>query len=157
MKPAIYIETTIVSYLTARRSRDLIVAAHQQLTEEWWLGRRGDFELFISQSVLQEAAAGDPEAARRRLEVLDGLDLLDITAEVEDLAQSLVAKQMIPKKAAEDALHIAVATVHGMDYLLTWNCRHIANAELRNQLMERMAEQGRALPVICTPEELIGE
>jgi len=157
MRPRIYIETTIVSYLTARRSRDLVVAAHQQITEDWWALRRADFDLFVSQSVLSEAAAGDPVAARLRLEAIELLDLLDITDEVEELAERLVASKIVPNKAAEDALHIAVATVHHMDYLLTWNCRHIANAEIRQRLISSVSDQGYMLPIICTPEELSGE
>lgn len=157
VKPKIYVETTVVSYLAARRSRDLVVAAHQQITEDWWHLRRADFDLFVSQSVVSEASAGDPEASLRRLEVLDSLPLLDITDEVEVLALSLLASRIVPKKASEDAIHIAVATVHGMDYLLTWNCRHIANAEIRQQLADTVLERGYLLPVICTPEELGGE
>lgn len=157
MKPKVYIETTVVSYLTARRSRDLVVAAHQQITEEWWQLRRGDFELFVSQSVLAEASAGDPEAAVQRLQLLASLDLLDITGEVEELATSLVVGRVVPAKAAEDALHIATATVHGMDFLLTWNCRHIANAAIRHRLTEAALARGYILPVICTPEELAGD
>ena len=157
MRPKIYIETTVVSYLTARRSRDLVVAAHQQLTEDWWHLRRKDFELYVSQSVVAEASAGDAEASRRRLEAIEPLALLDITAEVEELARGLLASQVIPTKASEDAIHIAVSTVHGMDYLLTWNCRHIANAEIRQRLTDAMLERGYLRPVICTPEELAGE
>lgn len=153
----IYIETTVVSYLTGRRSRDLVVAAHQQITEEWWNDRSTAFELFVSQSVLTEAAAGDPEAARRRLAVLEQLPLLEITAEAEELAASLVTGGLVPSRAAEDAVHISLATVHGMDYLLTWNCRHIANAEIRQRLLAWMATRGYSLPVICTPEELSGD
>lgn len=157
MKPRIYIETSVVSYLTARRSRDLVVAAHQQLTEDWWHLRRRDFELYVSQSVVMKASAGDPEAARRRLTAIESLALLDVTSEVEDLAASLLTLSVLPKKASEDAIHIAVSTVHGMDYLLTWNCRHIANAEIRQRLVDAMLERGYLLPVICTPEELAGE
>lgn len=157
MKPKIYIETSVISYLTARRSRDLIVAAHQQVTEDWWLLRQSDFEFFVSQSVVAEAAAGDPDAARSRLAAIESVALLDINAEVEELASGLLATEIVPRKASEDAVHIAVATVHGMDYLLTWNCRHIANAEIRHRLVEAMLGRGYLLPVICTPEELAGE
>ncbi len=152
----IYLETTVVSYLTARRSRDLVVAAHQQITEEWWQHRRPEFELFISQSVISEAAAGDPGAASLRLEAIQHLPLLDLSEEVQSLAAALLASRALPAKAAEDAIHISVATVHGMDYLLTWNCRHIANAEIRQSLASTMSENGYQLPVICTPEELLG-
>lgn len=157
MKPKSYIETTVISYLTARRSKYLIVAAHQQLTLDWWDLRRGYFDLFVSQSVVAEASAGDPEAADRRLAAIDSLALLDITAEAEELALGLLAAKVVPQKAAEDAIHISIATVHGMDFLLTWNCRHIANAEIRQRLVDSMLERGYLLPIICTPEELAGE
>ena len=156
MKSKIYIETTVVSYLTARRSRDLVVAAHQQLTEEWWRRRCNDFDFFISQSVIAEASAGDPEAARKRLAAIEDLVLLDITEEAEELASGLLGSDVIPERAAEDAIHIAIATVHGMDYLLTWNCRHIANAEIRQHLIDAALERGYSLPIICTPEEIAG-
>jgi predicted nucleic acid-binding protein len=131
MKPRVYIETTVVSYLTARGSRDLIVAAHQELTQEWWQRRRGEFELYCSQLVIQEASGGHKEAAQRRLQTLQSLSVLEINDAANELARHLAKAAAIPRKATEDALHIALATVHGMDYLLTWNCKHIANAEFR--------------------------
>lgn len=157
MKPTIYLETTIVSYLAARPIRDLIIAAHQQLTHEWWEYRRADFDLFISQLVLQEVSAGDPQAAQERLQVLGGLPLLTLTEDAVALAQALIDKGPIPPKAAVDALHMAVATVHGMDYLLTWNCRHIANAAMRTAIEAICRARGYEPPVMCTPEELMGE
>ena len=157
MKPKAYLETTVVSYLTARASRDLIVAAHQKLTRVWWERRRKRFDLYGSQLVIREAAAGDKRAARRRLEVLEPLPLLEITDAAGQLARDLVAEAPIPKKASEDALHIALATVHGMDYLLTWNCKHIANAEIRNAVTAVCSVHGYHPPVICTPEELMGD
>lgn len=153
----VYIETSIVSYLTARFSRDLVTAAHQQITQEWWAKRRAGFALFVSQLVVQEASVGDAEMARRRLEQLQAIPLLEINQEVENLARRLVVDGVLPKKAAVDALHIAVATVHGMDYLLTWNCKHIANAEMQNKVAAVCRESGFEPPVICTPEELLGE
>lgn len=157
MKSKVYIETTIVSYVTARSSRDLIIAAHQQITQEWWNDRRVEFELFISQLVIQEAAAGDVEGARKRLEILNVFPLLELKPESLLLARALLDKGSLPEKAAEDALHIAVATVHGMDYLLTWNCKHIANAATRNRIEAICREEGYEPPVICTPEELLGD
>jgi predicted nucleic acid-binding protein len=157
MKPKAYLETTVVSYLTARASRDLIVAAHQKLTRVWWERRRKRFELYCSQLVIREAAAGDTRAARRRLEVLEPLPLLEITDAAGQLARDLVTEAPIPKRALEDALHIALATVHGMDYLLTWNCKHIANAEIRNAVTAVCGAHGYEPPVICTPEELMGD
>jgi len=157
MKPTVYVETTIVSYLTARFSRDLVTAAHQQITQEWWANRRAAFDLFISQFVVQEASMGDAAMVRKRLEELQAVPLLGVNQDVGNLAQRLIVDGPLPKKAAVDALHIAVATVHGMDYLLTWNCKHIANAEMQSKVAAVCRDSGFEPPVICTPEELLGE
>ncbi|MGA9997748.1 MAG: type II toxin-antitoxin system VapC family toxin [Pyrinomonadaceae bacterium] len=157
MQPTVYIETTIVSYLTARLSRDLVTAAHQQIAQEWWANRRTEFALFVSQFVIQEASVGDAAMAQKRLEELQAIPLLDVNQDAENLAQRLIADGALPKKAAVDALHIAVATVHGMDYLLTWNCKHIANAEMQSKVAAVCRESGFEPPIICTPEELLGE
>jgi predicted nucleic acid-binding protein len=157
MQPTVYVETTIISYLTARLSRDLVTAAHQQITQEWWAKRRTEFKLFISQLVVQEASMGDAAMAQKRLEGLQAIPLLDVNEDAEKLAQRLIVDGLLPKKAAVDALHIAVATVHGMDYLLTWNCKHIANAERQNKVATVCRESGFEPPVICTPEELSGD
>ncbi len=157
MKPKVYVETTIVSYLTARASRDLVVAAHQRLTREWWKRRRNRFDLYCSQLVVREAAAGDREAAARRIEIVDQLPLLEINDAARGVARDLLAQGAIPTKATEDALHIALAAVHGVEYLLTWNCRHIANAEIRTAVMRVCSAHDCEPPVICTPEELMGE
>jgi hypothetical protein len=157
MKPTVYLETTIISYLAARPSRDLIIAAHQQLTHEWWEYRRADFDLFISQLVLQEASAGDPQVAQQRLHLVGRLPLLTLTEDAVALARALVNKGPIPPKAEVDALHMAVAMVHGMDYLLTWNCKHIANAAMRTAIETICRAHGYEPPVMCTPEELLGE
>ncbi len=143
---SIYIETTIVSYLTARVGRNLIAAAHRQITWEWWETRRSKFDLYTSQLVIGEASAGDSEMARMRIDFLDGVPLLNITEQANNLARILVAKGPIPKKAA----------VHGMDYLLTWNCKHIANAEMQVSIGKFCRISGYEPPVICTPEELLG-
>lgn len=156
MKESVYIETTIVSYLTAWLSRDLIRAAHQQITLEWWENRRRDFEIFVSEFVINEAGSGDPEAAEKRLAALEGIVLLDVNLEVENLAKSLIADRALPAKAVTDALHIAVAAVHEINYLLSWNCRHIANAEMQEIIGKVCAANGYKRPVICTPEELLG-
>ena len=157
MKPKVYIETSVISYLTARPSRDLITAAHQQLTIDWWEDRRTDFDLYVSQLVVREANAGDEDAAKRRLDVIEQIPLLELNEEALNLAHSLVADGPLPKKASEDALHIAVAAVHGMDFLLTWNRKHIANAEMCNLITEVCRSQGYEPPITCTPEELLGE
>lgn len=133
------------------------MAAHQQLTREWWNTRRHDFEVFVSQFVIDEAALGDPDAARRRLELLADLSLLDVREEIYTLADALMKRVPLPPKAAADALHIAIATVSGMDYLLTWNCTHIANAIFRTSIEAVCRENGFEPPVICTPEELLKE
>jgi hypothetical protein len=155
MKPKIYLETTIPSYLTARPSRDLVTAAHQQITREWWDTRRHAFDLFVSQMILDEASAGDPDAAAQRLAVLAPLPLLNPRAEGADLAQALIEQVPLPIGAAADALHIAIAVVNGMDYLLTWNCTHIANAALRSQIETVCRRAGFEVPIICTPDELL--
>src|SRR5438067_11361980 len=131
MKPTVYVETTIPSYLTAWPSRDLVRAAHQQITRDWWDKRRGQFDLYISQVVLRECQAGDATAAAERLKVLQDLPLLEQTEQATQLAQALVDRVPLPMRAAVDALHVAIAAVHGVDYLLTWNCTYIANATLR--------------------------
>ena len=156
LKARLYLETTVPSYLAAWPSRDLIRASHQQITREWWERRRENFEVFISQLVLDEAAAGDPAAARERLAVLTALPLLDLTDEVASLATVLVASLALPARAATDAAHIAVAAVHGMHFLLTWNCSHIANAEMAVAIERVCRDHGFTAPVICTPEELMG-
>ncbi len=153
MKPKVYIETSVVSYLTAWRNPDLIMAANQEITKEWW-GNRGQYDLFLSAFVIQEASTGDPEAAKKRMSVLEGIPEVDITEEVENFAIALIEKIPLPPKARIDALHIAVATVGGMNYLLTWNCKHIANATLRPKIETVARELGFEPPIICTPQEL---
>jgi hypothetical protein len=156
LKPKLYLETTVPSYLTAWPSRDLIRAGHQQITREWWRTRRGRFDLYISQFVLDEAAGGDVEAVRERLAALDGLPVLDLTEAGADLADALRTNLALPEKAAADASHIAIAAVHGLHFLLTWNCTHIANAEMSGAIEATCEERGYSSPVICTPEELMG-
>ena len=156
MKPKLYVETTIPSYLVARPSRDLIVAGHQQLTRAWWESRKSDFDIFVSQFVIDEASLGDPEMIEKRLQAMSGLDQLELSDEVGSLAGKIVEAGAIPQKASADAAHIAVAAVHGMDYLLTWNCAHIANAEISRGVRRVCEANGFTCPVICTPEELMG-
>jgi hypothetical protein len=151
----VYIEMTFVSYLTARPNRDLIVAGHQQITHDWWDTCRGRFELCVSQLVLQEAGDGDPETAQERLQVLATMTLLGIKEEAVALAEELVLAGALPAKAENDALHIAVAAVHRVQYLLTWNCRHLANAAMRARIEAACTSKGYKAPVICTPEELL--
>ena len=156
MRKQVYLETTIVSYLTARHGRDLIRAARLEITREWWHERKGDFDIYISQFVLDEAAQGDREAAAERLKLLEGLPLLEANDPVVDLGEALTGKGVLPAKAATDALHIAVATVHEMDILLTWNCKHLANAEMLVGVVRLLRDQGYETPIVCTPDELMG-
>ena len=157
MKPAVYLETTIPSYLTAWRSPELIMAARQQITREWWDGRRDDFDLFVSQLVIDEASSGDPDAAARRMEILDGIPLLEPQEGADGLVQALVRDLSLPDRAAADAVHIALSVVNGVDFLLTWNCTHIANAAFRSTIQLACVSLGYEVPVICTPEELLRE
>lgn len=156
MKSKVYLETTIISYLTAFPSRDIVHAAHQQITREWW-ERRDRFDLFLSQAVLEEAGRGDAEAAARRLAVLKGVPVLAVGAEVAALAERFLRMRAIPAKAAVDAVHIAAAVVNGMDYLLTWNLAHLANAAVRGKIENTCRALGLEPPIICTPEELMEE
>lgn len=152
-KAKVYIETTIVSYLTALPSRDVVRAAHQKLTLEWWQSRER-FELYASEAVIQEATAGHPEPAARRLAALEGCTVVAVNAQVAELARALLAANALPAKAMVDALHVAAAAVHGINYLLTWNCKHIANAATRGIIEETCRVAGYEPPTICTPEEL---
>ena len=155
MKPKVYVETSVISYLTARSSRDIIIAANQQATQEWWQARRPDFDIYISQLVVQEASSGDVEAISKRQKVLETMALLDISDEAIRLAENLIKQKAIPEQAAEDALHIAISAVNGMDYLVTWNFKHIANAAMRAnvELVCRLSDYEP--PIICTPLELM--
>lgn len=153
-KPSIYLETSLISYLIAVQNRDLIVAAHQQLTVDWWQNQGNEYEFFISQVVLDEARAGDPLLAARRLAAIDGIPMLEITEAAIRVADKLLKAHAVPQKAAQDALHIAIACTNGMNFLLTWNCKHIANARMRGAIDRVCRESGFVPPVICTPEEL---
>ncbi len=153
----IYIESTIPSYVVARPARDLLQAARQQLTRDWWDLKRDQHELFTSQVVLDEIAAGEREMAKRRLELIAGLTVLDLTPDAETLADRILHSGLLPVTADGDAAHIALATVHKLDILLTWNCRHIANAAIVGRLRRLVETQGHTLPEIYTPEELLGE
>ncbi|MGD9855498.1 MAG: type II toxin-antitoxin system VapC family toxin [Planctomycetaceae bacterium] len=153
----VYLETTIPSYLAAWPSRDLLQAARQQITHHWWTNERKQFDLCISQIVLDEVSDGDARASNDRLQILQDLPLLGLTEEVNDLAQAIMDSGLLPQKATRDAVHIAIAAVHHVDILLTWNCRHIANAAIMKELDEVVAQSGYELPILCTPEELMGD
>ena len=157
MSETVYIETSIIGYLSARSSNNLTLMAHREATLNWWDNRRSQFTLYISQVVLDEVARGDREVATQRLEILRNFPLLDIDQSVQNLASQFLSKSNLPAKAADDALHIAAATVYGLDYLLTWNCKHIANAQIQKKLLQISLDAGYELPTICTPYELMGE
>jgi len=153
----VYIETSFVSFLAGRPSRDLLATAWQQVSTAWWENRRSHFELYTSQLVIDEASRGDENAARRRLSYLEPLPVLEVTDSAVSLARQLVDEGAMPAKAFGDALHVALAVVHHMDYLLTWNCRHIDNAETKPLARRLCLLQGLSFPEICTPQELMGE
>ncbi len=157
MKPTVYIETTIPSLLTAWPNRDLEIAAQQVSTREWWEKRRGAYELYISADVLDEAERGDAEAARLRVAALAGCRVLAATEEAQLLTKRILATGLIPPRAATDAAHIALAAAHRIDFLLTWNCRHIHNAVIERQLAGVCQAMGFSLPVLCTPRELMSD
>ena len=153
---SVYIETTVISYLASRPSRDILVAAHQQTTDEWWSFRRHEFECYISQIVIDEIQAGDIEAAEKRMEEIGDFPVLEATIEAERLTEAIIEGGAIPERAVRDAAHIAVAAVNDIDYLLTWNCSHLANAQIIRRVSVICNAQGYSMPVICTPEELMG-
>jgi len=155
MADRVYVETTVVSYLTARPNRDVVIAGHQQITQEWWESRRGTYELCVSQLVLDEARVGDVVAAQDRLVVLQPMLVLETTRKALELAKELLEAGALPAKAANDALHIAVAATQAVPYLLTWNCRHLANATMRPVIEKVCSGNGFKAPIICTPEELL--
>ena len=155
MKPTAYIETSVVSYLTAWPSRDVVIAAYQQVTREWWHNARDRFDLVASELVIDEAGAGDADAARARLEELKAVTLLEATEGAAELRQRLLDLEAVPRKAAEDAAHDAIAVTNGVDYLVTWNFRHIASAAMRSRIERVCREAGYEPAIICTPNELM--
>ncbi len=155
MKPILYIETTVVSYLTARPSRDIISLARQEVTRAWWDMKSANYKCVISQLVLDEAASGDPLAASQRLAALEEKPLLVSHPLATQLAESFLRPDCIPKKAKDDAMHLALCAVYSVPYLLTWNFRHLANPENRRMLRLLCGKAGYELPVICTPDEMM--
>jgi hypothetical protein len=151
----IYIESTIPSYVVARPARDLLQAARQQLTRDWWEWKRSEHELFTSQIVLDEISSGERAMSEERLRLVSDVVLLDLTEDARALTKTVIISGLLPAHADRDAAHIALATVHRMDMLLTWNCRHIANAAIGARLRKLAESAGFELPVICTPEEML--
>jgi predicted nucleic acid-binding protein len=157
MTDSVYLETSVISYYAGRPSRDIVTAARQTITREWWDETRGHFDIYISVMVVEEVQSGDPSAAERRLAAIASLPILETNEAAEALAQMLIDEGHIPTESVEDALHIALATVHGMDFLLTWNFRHINNAQMKTRIRTAVESMGYKCPVICSPEELEGE
>jgi hypothetical protein len=156
MKPSVYLETTIPSYLTAGPTVDPVRAGRQQTTIDWW-AKRSMFDLYASRLVVQECEAGNPDLAALRISSLFGVPLLEQSDTALELAEALVTSLQLPAKAEADALHISIATVNGVRFLLTWNCTHIANAALRVRIERVCRAAGFEPPTICTPDELLGE
>ena len=154
MKPKVYIETSVISYLTAKPSNDFRAMSNQNVTLEWWEVERPKFQMVISEFVIAEASLGHPDAAQRRLAALLGLVELKATPEVKSLGRALVLANALPAVAEVDALHVAIAAVNGIEYLLTWNCTHIANAHTRPKIEATCRALGYEPPIICTPQEL---
>ena len=153
-KETVYIETSVISFLAARPTRDVVKLAKQEITREWWQRRRARFNLYISAAVVAEIKRGDAEAAKQRLTIIRGLPELDINDEVTYLYERLIADRAVPATAVADALHIAVAAVHGITYLLTWNCAHINNAIQKPKIRAAIVRAGYEEPIMATPEEL---
>lgn len=153
----VYIETSIVSYLRQKPSTQVVAAARQLLTHRWWNVERGNYELVVSQYVIDEASAGDPALATERLELLRGVQVLPDAPDIPRIADEIMALGLLPSNAQVDALHIAAVAHHRIPYLLTWNCKHIANARILPRIHAVLADLGIPIPIICTPEELLGE
>jgi predicted nucleic acid-binding protein len=151
---SIYIETSIISYLTARPSNNLISAARQKITHDWWHAKRKSYRCFASELVVAEAAKGDHHAVQSRLEILQELPVLEIEKESVEIADIFFSRASLPEKARDDALHVAIATYYKIDFLLTWNCRHLANAHFIRRLQSIAYDEGLILPTICTPDEV---
>jgi hypothetical protein len=151
----VYIETSIVSYLRQRPSSQVIIAARQLLTHQWWNNERGKYELVTSQFCLDEAADGDPVLAAQRLQLLDGIPLLPLDPPIGTIANEIISRAILPSTATIDALHIAMVAHHEIQYLLTWNCKHIANAKILPRIYRVLTDLGYPIPIICTPEEMV--
>jgi len=131
------------------------MAARQILTHRWWNGERSNYELVTSQYVIDEASEGDPDLAAERLESLDGIPLLPPDPGVETIANEIMGRAILPPKALFAAIHIAIVAHHRVDYLLTWNCRHIANAKILPRIYAVLNDLSVPIPIICTPEEMV--
>ena len=155
IKPSVYIETSVISYVVARYSRDLVIAAHQQITQEWWEFALPKYEAFVSPIVIEEISRGDTQAAQSRLDKISSFSLLEIVPETRQLADAYFNAIKIPEKARADTYHLALTAWHGMDFLISWNCTHIVNGRIKMIIEEINAKFGIRTPIICTPEELM--
>lgn len=156
MPASVYVESSIISYLTSRPSRDIVKAARQAITSDWWLNCKSQYEVYISALVEEEISNGDPIAAAKRLEAVADISSIFITFEAQLLADALVTSKAIPDNSVRDALHIAIAATQGIDYLLTWNFKHINNAETKALIAHIVETDGWICPILCSPEELGG-
>ena len=156
MEQKVYLETSVVSYYVARPSRDLVIAARQEITHEIWPVLQDNFDIYISALVIQEASRGDKKAANKRLHAVSHIPILEITQKVQEVAQSLINENAVSSEFEEDALHIAVASINGMDFLLTWNFSHINNAFKKSKIIGAIENQGFIPPEICSPDEFLG-
>lgn len=156
LKPLVYIESSVISYLVSRPSRDVVIAGRQAISHDWWENHRHRFDLRISALIEEEISRGDSLAAQRRLQLIKDIPSLSISDEAVNLAKLLLSQGVVPKGSEEDALHISVASAQGVEYLLTWNFKHINNAEMKSGIFRVVESCGYACPQICSPEELGG-
>ncbi len=154
MKGTVYIESSVISYCASRTSRDLIIATRPSITQDWWNTNLDRYETYVSPVVEREVSAGDQEMAGKRLELILEIHALKVTLEAQQLAQGILSIKLLPAGCLDDALHIGIAAAHGMDYLLTWNFKHINNAETKNGIFSFIQEAGYVCPILCSPEEL---
>jgi predicted nucleic acid-binding protein len=157
MKKSVYIESSVISYLTSRPSKDIVSAARQTLTLDWWEGHRAAFNVFISDAVVEEISQGNAAAAALRQQMVADIPVVSLTDEAIALAQKLLSENAVPRQSYVDALHIALATLSGADFLLTWNFKHINNVETKARIAHVIADAGWVCPILCSPEELLGE
>ena len=151
---SVYLETTVVGHIAGRLHPFATVLARQQVTRQWWDSASDRYLLFVSDLVLAECAGGDGDAANERLKIVDGIDVLQTTAAANDLAASLIAAHAVPQSEPRDALHIALAAINGIDYLATWNFKHIMNPSTQHLIDAVCRNAGIESAVICTPEQL---
>jgi len=155
MKPRVYVETSVISYLTARPSRDFLVVARQAFTRQWWEIRSERFDAVISGMVISEISRGDPSAALRRAQMCDGLESLVVDDKAIALAEQLIQLKAIPEQEPEDAMHIAVAVLNNIQFIASWNFSHLVGPEAKFRLQTQLKDLGYPVPLLATPEELL--